>query len=461
MTIQDHENRDLLPIVTEDNRERSARTTATVADPDGIESVEVYFDNGQMDESEQVLEDSGEGDEISVEWIVPQRLISPGENSFSVEVTDQKGRTEEHTSTFAPEIRMWKIDAPHSDYSTERKWDNLQFDQPLEELNGGTIKEQRQFWNDQMAYNTLIHQLKTDEKRVREKYNGNNHALIFSNAEGNSYGHWDINRFEQLTNVSDIFLDATSATQIRMLKAGETNWSTENDHIAATIQKLVNDVHGTEDRNMVETTYVNQGGHGTVMAYADLENTDLEAEHSWHWVDTTEDHIVPLGVEAENGSTTAENALAHGYNAFIQGYKGEEQVSDPEHHYRYDTEKIKAVAPLLGFLDRSDKTQINKNTISISDPVLENIYNEHVPEGEAANPIIDMVMKASQLQIETGEYVQVYGDSLEYNQDEEVFEGLEYAINEGNIYSLHNRSMDADTRLTKDRVDRFLKEAAT
>ncbi len=469
VTVRDHENRNLLPIVTEDNRERSARIKAKVKDLDGIESIVVRFDNGHMDQPKQVHEDSGGGEQIPVVYDLPQRLIGPGENTFTTRVTDQKERTQQYTSTFTPETQTWKVDTPHSDYSTDRKWDNLQFNQPLEAFNGNTIKEQQEIWNDEMVYPTLIADLRDgDKQQIQEQYKGSKYgsSVEYPNSEEDD-GTWNLNDFQNTDRIQEILSFGRNALHVHYLENNFTNWSTENDHLASTLQKICNELHdeNPDNENIIETTYVNEGNHGTVMAYADPEKTDTEYTHfdgethgefNWWFVDTTDNWTLPIN----NDETKVPPGARGGYNAFIQGYKGEEQVSDTSRIQTYEQEKKIAVHPLLGFIDRSDTEQIDKTAISISDPVLEQIYNKHIPEGESGDPIIDMAMKASQLQIETGEHVQVYGDNLEYNEEDEVFEGVEYAINEGNIYSLHNMSMDAETRLTKDRVDRFLEEAA-
>ncbi len=318
-----------------------------------------------------------------------------------------------------------------------------------------------------MAYPTLIADLKDgDKQQIQEQYKGSKYgsSVEYPNAEEDDDGTWNLNDFQNTDKIQEILSFGRNALHVHYLENNFTSWSTENDHFASTLQKICNELHdeNPDNENIIETTYVNEGNHGTVMAYADPEKTDTEYTHfdgethgefNWWFVDTTDNWTLPIN----NDQIRIGPGARGGYNPFIEGYSGEEQVSDPENHYRYDTEKTKAVAPLLGFTRGSQHTDMNVDNISLSDPLLENIYNTHIPEGEAADPIIDMMLKASQLQIETGEHVQVYGDSLDYNQEDEVFEGAAYAVNDG---ELHNMSMDPETRLTMDSVDSFL-EAET
>ncbi|WP_135536125.1 hypothetical protein [Halostella pelagica] len=453
-----HTRADILPIITETTRENQTRSEVTVTDQDGLKTIEIYLDNRSLDEPVQVHQENLGGEvEAIAAYEFPQRMVAPGENRFGVRVTDETGRTQDFTETFTPDTREWKVDTPYSEYSTERSWDDLNFQQ--EEM-----EERRQGWLQQMTYNDLIEELKQDTEQVNEKYSDEGDIISFPNATENSEGHWDTEDFRNTNKTQEILLYGNGVLSQHALKNLRiTAWSGENDHFAATHQTLANHVHEEDGRQRnVETTHVNEGGHGTVIAYSDPDKLDNEfeilgenyGEHTWWYVDTTDDWVVPLGVTAENGNgnTIAENIQRGTYNPFTQGYQGDEQAA-----FDYEREKIKAVGPLVSFVDRSKDQNIDLNKVSISDPVLENIYNEHVPEGESVDPIIDMVMKAGQKQIETGEHIQIYGDELQYNQESEVFEGVEYAVNNG---VLHEHSMEEKTAVTAEHVNQYLEGRA-
>ncbi|WP_135536124.1 hypothetical protein [Halostella pelagica] len=451
-----HSRADILPIITEATRENQTRSEVTIADQDGLKNIETYLNNRSLDEPVQVHQEDFEGEsEAIAAYEFPQRIIAPGENRFGVRVTDEAGRTQDFTETFTPDTREWKVDTPYSEYSTERTWDDLNFQRQ-------EMEEQRQEWLQKMTYNELVDELKQDTERVQEKYSDEGDIISFPNVTENSEGHWDTEDFRETNKTQEILLYGNGVLSQHALKNLRiTAWSGENDYFAATHQTLANHVHEEDGRQRnVETTHVNEGGHGTVVAYADPDKLDNEfeilgenyGEHPWWYVDTTDDWVVPLGVTAENGNgnTMAENIQRGAYNPFIQGYTGEGERN-------YQIEKDKAVDPLADFVDKSHELEINTDKISISDPVLEDIYNEHVPEGESVDPILDMVMKAGQKQIETGEHIQIYGDKLEYNQEDEVFEGVEYAVNNG---TLKEHSMEEETTVTVEHVNQYLEGRA-
>jgi len=191
--------------------------------------------------------------------------------------------------------------------------------------------ELRQEWNNGMTYQNLIEDLDTRDaseeeiEEIREFYDGNKVGRRFPNWSEGDYGNWNLQDFQNTKNIQDILLWGNAALQMHYLRNLEiTNWSTENDHFAATLETLVNDLHdgNPDDEDIIKTSYVNQGGHGTVIAYADTENPEIEGENKWHWVDTTSEAIF---------STQRLDKLPHGgYNPFIQGYQGNQQVSEGE-----------------------------------------------------------------------------------------------------------------------------------
>ncbi|WP_135536126.1 hypothetical protein [Halostella pelagica] len=452
-----HTRADILPIITETTRENQTRSEVTVTDQDGLKTIETYLNNRSLDEPVQVHQENLGGEvEANVAYEFPQRMVAPRENRFGVRVTDETGRTQDFTETFTPDTREWKVDTPYSEYSTERTWDDLNFQQ--EEM-----EEQRQGWLQKMTYNDLVDELKRDTERVREKYKAIDHGdTEYPNAEQHGGGRWNTKDFRNTNKTQEILKYSNVALQIHALENLQiTAWSGENDHFAATHQTLANHVHEEDStQRNVETTHVNESGHGTVIAYADPDKLDNEYTHldgethgefSWWFVDTTTDWVLPINNEEIKISA----GIRGKYNPFIEGYEGSRQVSELNF---YRTEKGKAVAPLIGFVDRSNtEDHLEFEKFSISDPVLEDIYNEHVPEGESVDPILDMVMKAGQKQIETGEHVQIYGDELEYNEDEEVFEGLGYAVNNG---VLHEHSMEEKTAVTVEHVNQYLEGRA-
>lgn len=70
----------------------------------------------------------------------------------------------------------------------------------------------------------------------------------------------------------------------------------------------------------------------------------------------------------------------------------------------------------------------------MSDNLLEQIFNEHIPSAGPIDPVLDLIGKATSVHIETEKYVQVYGESLEHYHlavgDRELYEmGMTSRIN--------------------------------
>lgn len=74
-----------------------------------------------------------------------------------------------------------------------------------------------------------------------------------------------------------------------------------------------------------------RGGHGTTVTYTDLENTDIEAEYPWKFVDTTSDIIDPITEEVNTGGH---------FNPFIDGYLPEDQG-----YFGYESERTEQLEP--------------------------------------------------------------------------------------------------------------------
>ena len=142
------------------------------------------------------------------------------------------------------------------------------------------------------------------------------------------------------------------------------------------------------------------------------------------------------------------------YNPFVDGYEsdevlGEYRTGDPDESLMYTDEKRKAMQGLRSFIIDNDFTDgLEGSMWGISDSILENIFNEHIPSGGSIDPILDMLEKTVDLQIDTGKNVQVYGEDLENYQ-------IAVAEDEG----LYEMSRDPETQVTEQEVENYLMDS--
>jgi len=69
-----------------------------------------------------------------------------------------------------------------------------------------------------------------------------------------------------------------------------------------------------------------------------------------------------------------------------------------------------------------------------------------------------MMEEVFDLQMQTDKHVQIYGDDMSYNSEEEVFEGYKLAVDDSK--SLMRRSMRQDELLTEEKVENYMAQAS-
>jgi len=349
--------------------------------------------------------------------------------------TDGTGTTGDETRE-PPEAYVVDLKDANGDdignYSTEQEWDDHRFDR--EALYENYVSE----WHQAAVYDQVIQEL---ENNNQEKYNGNNQGFLFSNQESaEGYGYWNTERFEQLEQLQDILMDSQAATRIHQEQVHPTAYSNWNHRFAATIQRVSNTFNGElnqyqeqNNEKAFRATFVNENTHGTVITHTDLENTDIEADHPWQFVDTTSDKIEPITEDINTGGT---------FNPFVDGYQAEDQT-----HLGYEREKKSAIGSLQSFIDQTgDSDNLQRRKLGISDNILEEIFNDHIPSGGSIDPILDMFEKAADVQLETEKYVQLYGESL-----------AEYHLAVGDE-ELYNMGMTPGSNVGAEEVEEYISE---
>lgn len=439
----------VLPFVTRENRGEKGTATTQVEDQNGLEAVKVFLDNG-AERHELAVHNALEGEEQqTLETQYPQRLVAPGDNQLVLRAVDSLGQEKQFKHSFTAESSGHIIDFKNSDgqdignYSTQRKWDNFQFNVPRDVYNWhstdkerrNTIREQRQEWNRRQAYNNMIQKL--DSKGEKKTYSDEWTSAYYPG----DIDVWTRSKFRDHKDAEDVLRFASTATQLEQVAVrGIKDRSRKNYEFSATVEQLINEVHTEEEyERKVTTTHVNQVGHGTSVAYVHAEDADLEADNNWWFLDTTWKTVTPV-----------EEATIHdGYNPFVQGYHGDQSDSG---ELSIEKEKSKASNSLLYFVHRSNDLfngeNIDFDKIGFSDPMLEFTYNDHILENDGhVDPVVEMVEKAGDYQLEESEYVTAVGDSwdeLEFMAGQEIYEA----------------AVDQEVRLTKDKAYDILGQTA-
>ncbi|WP_164471874.1 hypothetical protein [Halosimplex salinum] len=267
------------------------------------------------------------------------------------------------------------------------------------------IQKKTEEWTEEVVYNLLLNDLK--QENASEKYDGNKYGIRFPNQSNDgddyNYGHWTLEGFRETKNAHDILKFGAAAIKIHQAENANGPPSTENDWFSATLGEIANDLYKPESEgNLFETGVANQGGHGTVFAYANTENTELESESNWFWIDTTGYNKV---------SDIRDARVDMGYNPLVQGYKAEAQTDQG-----YEREKERAESALFSLVHPINGPELTHRKIELEDQLLDDIYNRHIRQNDgSADPIIEMVERAADYQLETNEEIELHGTLDDYS----------------------------------------------
>ena len=447
---------EVLPFVNEENIDNTAGLRLEVEDQDGLERIQLTYNDQHRDQPHTIYDraknefENGAGNQmIPISQEFPQRIIAPETGEFTVKATDTNGNTETRTEQINLNPNGWIVDRENGQYQTGRNWDNHQ-------LNRQQLQENHiSVWDETATYNKVLEELEQLEQGEdvlvdggREKYIGEHAQALYSNSEyekGNAegYGEWDGEFYSELTDLEHILGDAQNTVLTHQRVVHPTAFSAWANRASATLEEIIHEFNNEAKQHLEQTgekavyaSGVAEGGHGTMITYTDTENTDIETEHPWQFVDTTSDGIAPVTEEINTGGE---------YNPFVEGYDSETQTE-----MTYEGEKRIAQGALEGFIAKRDNPEpFQWQHIGISDNILEDLFNKHVPQKGSIDPIMDMMEEAIDLQIDTEGYVQVYGDSLD---------NYEMAVTRDE--GLYEQNMDQDTTVTEQTVENYLTQTA-
>lgn len=430
------DNLEILPFVNEGNIDSSTELNVEVKDQDGLEAVQLTYNDSHREKPFTIYGQESNGETVSITGEFPQRLLSPRTGEFTVKATDTTGNTETKTQQINLNPNGWIVDRENGQYQTKRNWDNHQLNrQQLQEnhING---------WNEVATYNKVLEEL---EQGNTEKYDGEQEALFYSNSEyknGNAegYGHWDEEFYSELTDLEHIIGDPRSIIRTHQRDVHPTAYSAWANRASATMEKIIHEFNDEAKQHLEETGdkavnvgCVFEGGHGTMIAYADTENTDIEAKHPWQFVDTTANGMAPV---------TEEINTRGGYNPFVEGF-------EPENYegLEYESKKRKASEALGSFIfgGRGEVYEIQGQVLDFSDPILEDVFNNHIPKGGSIDPILEMTERGADLLVDTEYNVQMYGESLE-----------DYETTVTKDQKLYEMSRDPGTTVTEQTIENYL-----
>jgi len=450
-----------VPVITDDRNSGEGTVQAVVQDANGIAATRVLLNSQAREEPLEINAVTNIGqNRLDTTATISNTVLTPGENTVLMEVADQQGneRTLE-LGTHETSNNGWQIDLKHTSNgsqdgniggtNTRRGWDDILFD-----LNSRTT-EQVQEWHETAVYDSLMEDLENDSQI---EYSSDEGGEPFSNVwYGQAeQGHWDLEWFQGLTELNEILLDIVSALQIHQSQIYDAEPSSANGRFAATAEQIFNELNHEAQRyqeenneQLVNWGYVNEGGHGTTVMHVDTENSEIQADHPWQFVDTTGDTVEPITAELQQLGWSD-----GAFNPFTMGYEPESQSTG------YETEKLKSDSALLSFITHDRGADGYDWEFSFNDSIHEFIFNEHVPERGSVDPILDLSEKMIDAQMETGEYIVAVGEDIEVTENqygEEVFDGVELYAGDEELYQM---SMDEDITLTHESVESYMQQTA-
>ena len=447
------DNLEVLPFVNTENIDSSTELSVEVRDQDGLETIRLTYNDSHREEPFTVYDkgrngfgQESNGETVSITGELPQRIIAPETGEFTVEATDVTGNTETRTEEINLNPNGWIVDRENGQYQTGRNWDNHQ-------LNRQQLQENHiSVWDETATYNKVLEELEKLEQGEdvlvdggREKYIGEHAQALYSNSEyekGNAegYGEWDGEFYSELTDLEHILGDAQNTVLTHQRVVHPTAFSAWANRASATLEEIIHEFNNEAKQHLEQTgekavyaSGVAEGGHGTIITYTDTENTDIETEHPWQFVDTTSYVIAPVTREINTGGE---------YNPFVEGYEPE-KYEDLE----YESKKRKASEALGSFIfgGRGEMEEIQGQVLDFSDPILKDVFNNHVPNKGSIDPILEMTERGADLLVDTEYNVQMYGESLE---------DYEAAVTKDQ--ELYEKSRDPDTTVTEQPVENYL-----
>lgn len=399
------------------------------------------------------------------------RTVSDGENTLKV-VNPGTEETVARTSVTGEKPDVHLIDFRDADAATQGTpptqmqsigtWDTAySFD--THPFSHNRIWTKRQDWNKDASYSGLVEVMKNDPDRAAEILDGDKFNVVFPNYEESSHGGWSYDEFRQASTSQKVLEWANAAVQAqqnRILRddsrdrVDTSKLSAYNNANAATTERIVNEVYDPEsEEDLVRTTFINEGGHGTVLAHVDTENTGVfsEADTDWFFVETTGTSVDPITADEVSGDRGDYNPVLDGYQNSVRNQK-----------LSYDIAKGQADGALEGLVNRYDDPdeKLVHDRISFSDDVHEFVWDEWINrENGSPEPIVDMVEKAADFHLENDDgYVQVFtaeDEEIRYDEDEEVFENVYMAAGDEDLYEM---SMDPEMSLTQEDVEGYMEE---
>lgn len=308
------------------------------------------------------------------------RTVSDGENTLTV-VNPGTEETVAETKFNVEKPDLYRIDLRDADTATQGTpptqmqsigtWDTAySFD--THAFSHDRIWSKRRDWNKDASYSGLVEMIKRKPEKASEVLDGDDFYVIFPEYE-DSYGHWDKEKFRSSSDAAEVLKWANAAVQAkqnRILRDDsddrvESNkFSAYNNANAATTERIINEVYNPEsDEDLVRTTFINEGGHGTVLAHVDTENTGIfsEADTNWFFVETTGTNVDPIKADSVRGDRGDYNPVLDGYQ---DGVRNQEIT--------YESCKRRADGGILNFVNRyNSDEEFDLPSISFSDDIHE------------------------------------------------------------------------------------------
>jgi hypothetical protein len=357
-----------------------------------------------MENVKLVLDRLGEGEIQRVEKNLNQKGAAEvrsnelADGAYHAVLETGEGRVEPEPHQGQDGIRLVKDSAEHAriDVTTpESPEDTTPYRHDNYTHNPGEFKkEYEDKWTRDAAYtgeyvedNTgLIQKLKNN----RSVNNGNGG---YPNAEGYvDAGSWNLQKFKNTTKLANLVDWIQPAVQHHNdIIEGNAFPSDDNDHMAASIELAVEEIHPDAE---VEAGYLEQGGHGGVIVYSPLNN--IEGDHHFHHVDTASGESAPV----DQADELLDDQY---YNPFIEGYHHDQGQFD------YIDRKTTASQGLHTIIGTAKLPGLGGDEIRYTDGLLEDFYNNTVANNENADQILDDVRSSIDYAFNESDQTLVYG----------------------------------------------------
>jgi hypothetical protein len=407
----------ILPILNEENIDNQAGISLEVEDQNGLEHVQVAYNDEHRDEpltlydkARREFEQRVDGEKVPISQEFPQRLLAPNTGEFQVEATDVNGNTETRNQSINNLNGNYRADRKRTEtgnignYNTERNWDNLN-------TNTEEIQEMQQDWLNQEMYTPLVNQVMSGEN-----FEAGGRSFPNSNYEENDPGYFD----QDAVQNEDDFETLIRWYLPAIIDHDDKNYgnapSSRNHRFATTLETLLNEHHPNAEATSTFVTSL--PAHGIF----GVQNTK---EEKFYLVDTTspaqyDEAVGRIGdfITSEDGDRSE---LWDPFHSFEPG---------PAEFGTYEGKSEISMGALMIFAATNEMGD-NFDQFFITDEWMDEAY-EALRNGGSIDPIVEPIEEVlyNAPELEENTKIGIYGSlddtRIAVTSDEEIYETVMY-----------------------------------